>query len=242
MRLVAWNCAMAFHHKFEAVVALRPDIAVIGECAAPDILAAKADVGRLGTMVWIGTNHHKGLAVFAQPGYRITLDDAYDPSLEYLAPVRVDGRASFHLLAAWAQNFSGGVTRKDQPGPFRTGLGHYRDFLTEVPAIVAGDLNNNAIWDRPGWPINQADAVCTLDGYGLASVYHVLRSERQGEETTPTIYWRDRTLRGPRYHLDYVFAPHEWVPTSSLRVGSHRKWVATGLSDHVPLVADFAPH
>ena len=29
MRLVAWNCNMALHRKFDALLALRPDVAII---------------------------------------------------------------------------------------------------------------------------------------------------------------------------------------------------------------------
>ena len=39
MRLVAWNCAMALHRKLPALPALVPDLAVISECAHPDIIA-----------------------------------------------------------------------------------------------------------------------------------------------------------------------------------------------------------
>lgn len=238
MRLMAWNCAMAFHRKFAVVLDQRPDIAVIGECAAPDVLAAKADLSRLGDVVWVGENPYKGLAVFGRNGYRIRLDDLYDPTLRHLAPVHVEGDSRFRLLAAWAQNFSDGITRKAQPGPFRVGLEHYRRFLIDGPAVVAGDLNNNSIWDRPGWRVNHADAVACLDDYGLVSVYHEMRQERHGEERTPTIYWRDRRLDGPRYHLDYVFAPRDWLAGSVVRVGSYRKWVGSGLSDHVPVIVD----
>ena len=41
MRLVAWNCAMALHRKFEALLSLRPDVAVIAECAEPGRLAER---------------------------------------------------------------------------------------------------------------------------------------------------------------------------------------------------------
>ena len=39
MRLIAWNCNMAFHRKVEPLLALRPDIAVISECAEPGRLS-----------------------------------------------------------------------------------------------------------------------------------------------------------------------------------------------------------
>ena len=42
MRLVTWNCNMVFDRKYQALERLRPDIAVIPECANPDILRRKA--------------------------------------------------------------------------------------------------------------------------------------------------------------------------------------------------------
>ena len=232
---------MAFHRKVDALLSERPDIAIVGECASPEVLGAKADLRRLGEMVWVGDNPQKGLAVFARNGYVAELDDAYDPGLHHLAPIRITGAHRFNLLAVWAKNLSGGNYRKDQPGPLRLGLDRYRDFLTETDLVVGGDLNNNRIWDRPGWPINHMTAVDLLGDLGLASAYHHLRGEAHGKERTPTIYWRDRTLGGPRYHIDYVFVPEPWLDSATLRVGSFRKWVGTGLSDHVPLLLDVTP-
>lgn len=41
MRLVVWNCNMALPRKWDALMALRPNIAVISECANPEVLAEK---------------------------------------------------------------------------------------------------------------------------------------------------------------------------------------------------------
>ena len=156
MRLVAWNCAMALHRKFEALLALKPDVAVISECAEPARLEAHGLDYGAGRPLWIGDNPNKGLAVFAFNGYRLRIADDYQATLRWIAPVRVEGPQSFNLLAVWAQNLSGGVSRKKQSGPFRRALSRYRDLLSDGPAFVAGDLNNNVIWDRPGWRINHA--------------------------------------------------------------------------------------
>ena len=74
---------------------------------------------------------------------------------------------------------------------------------------------------------------------GLVSVYHELKGERDGEETIPTHYWRDRRKDGPTYHIDYVFAPrHRLGAISNFYVGSFEDWCGNGLSDHVPIVID----
>ena len=170
MRLVAWNCNMALHRKFDALYSLRPDVAIICECAEPDRLRRQwTSSNREADLVWVGANPNKGLAVLAFNEYSLHLADEYDPSLRFIAPVRVDGPVSFNLVAIWAQNFSDGIRRKDQAGPFRLALDRYQPFLTRGPCVVAGDFNNSVIWDKPDWPKNHADAVDILDGYGLVS-------------------------------------------------------------------------
>ncbi|MGI9386060.1 MAG: hypothetical protein ACR2OX_01390 [Methyloligellaceae bacterium] len=240
MRLVAWNCNMALHRKAEALLALRPDIAIISECAEPSRLQATSSSDWMECPpVWIGKNRTKGLGVFGFNGYVPRLSTEYSPRYRYVAPVRVFGPARFNLLAVWAQNASAGVTRKHQPGPLRLALTRYRDFLTGTPSVVAGDFNNNAIWDRPGWRINHMTKVRVLEDMGLVSAYHDIMAEAQGEETVPTHYWRDRRKNGPTSHLDFVFLPQPWA--SAIRdfsVGTFEDWCGNGLSDHVPIVVD----
>lgn len=245
MRLVAWNCNMALHRKLAALLALRPDIAVLSECASPQRLAERLGAGALACEpVWIGANRDKGLAVLAFNGYRARLaEEAYRRSLRFIAPIRIEGPLRFNLLAVWAQNFSDGIRRKRQPGPLRLALTRdYRAFLGDGPAIVAGDFNNNIFWDRPGYLINHAQAVRLLEGYGLVSAYHHARGEAQGAETEPTLYWRDRLKDGPTYHIDYIFLPRAWAADiREMSVGGFETWCGAGLSDHVPVVVDVAP-
>jgi exodeoxyribonuclease III len=240
MRLVTWNCSMALHRKFGAMLSLNPDIAVVSECAAPKRLRElAASLGLPADAVWVGDNPNKGLAVFAFNGYSVRLADPFHPNLRHIAPVRVSGPVACNLLAVWAQNASGGVNRKHQLGPLRRALTKYREFLAERPSIVAGDFNNNVYWHRPGWRINHGNAVAILEQLGLASAYHMVRGERQGEETVPTLYWRDRKKHGPTYHIDYVFVPAQWIGhVREFVVGTFEDWCGAGLSDHVPIVVD----
>lgn len=229
---------MALHRKFDALRALEPDIAVICECADPATLRDRG-LALDCDPVWMGRNRHKGLGVFTFNGYRARLAEPFYPTLRYIAPVHVDGPQIVNLLAVWAQNLSGGNTRKLQAGPFRRALTKYSSFLNAGSAVIAGDLNNNVIWDKPGWRINHAAAVSLLERMSLVSAYHEMRGEEQGSETSPTIYWRDRKKDGPTYHLDYVFVPRPWVRhISELTVGSFEQWCGSGLSDHVPVVVD----
>ncbi len=98
---------------------------------------------------------------------------------------------------------------------------------------------NNVIWDRPGWRINHRKLVEKLEALGLVSAYHEINGELQGQESQPTLYWRDRKRDGPTYHIDYIFVPRDWVGgVRSFSVGGFDDWVGSGLSDHVPLVME----
>jgi endonuclease/exonuclease/phosphatase family metal-dependent hydrolase len=107
--------------------------------------------------------------------------------------------------------------------------------------VVAGDFNNHVYWDKPGWRMNHANEIAALSRLGLISAYHEARDIGAGEETDPTIYWRDRTWDGPSYHIDYIFMRREWTcGPFRLDVGGFDDWVASGLSDHVPLTLEVA--
>jgi exodeoxyribonuclease III len=240
VRLVTWNCCMALHRKCRALMGLRPDIAVICECAEPARLAALgAIMGQSGDPIWTGDNRNKGLGIFTFNGYAARLADPFFPTLRHVVPVHISGPVECNLLAVWAQNASDGMSRKHQLGPLRRALSKYARFLTERPSIVAGDFNNNVLWHRPGWRINHSSAVAGLAKFGLISAYHGLRGESQGSESLPTLYWRDRKKDGPTYHIDYVFLPAEWLASvTELTVGTYEDWCGSGLSDHVPILVD----
>ena len=62
---------------------------------------------------------------------------------------------------------------------------------------------------------------------------------KHGEEPDTTLYWRGQTTNEPIYHIDYCFLPSIWMKrVKSVQLGSFSEWVASGLSDHVPLVVD----
>lgn len=231
---------MAFHRKAAPLLALKPDLAIISECATPSRLA---DAGFAGAseILWTGDSPTKGLAVLAFGQTKLCANSDHDPRLRHILPIEVSGPLRFNLLATWAQNASGGNTRKHQLGPLRRAVSRYRRFLGEAPAVVAGDLNNNVFWDRPGWRINHAAMVDKLAALGLTSAYHDTTGEAQGAERQPTLYWRDRTKDGPTYHIDYIFRPKNLAPDGeTLTVGRFEDWVGNGLSDHVPLIWDLA--
>ena len=56
--------------------------------------------------------------------------------------------------------------------------------------------------------------------------------------TKPTIYWQRKQRQA--FHIDHAFVPFAWCDRHGFRmaIGTFEDWVATGLSDHVPLVVD----
>ena len=64
---------MALDRKARGLLALKPDIAVISECAEPARLRARGAGWMESDPVWVGRNPHKGLAVFGFNGHAVRL-------------------------------------------------------------------------------------------------------------------------------------------------------------------------
>lgn len=247
MRLVAWNCAMALHRKLDALLELKPDVAVICEAAEPDRLIEKQPAFANASLVWIGDKPNKGLLIAGFGGVTVEMSrHRYDSRLHWIAPCMVDGLPGMseplRLLGVWAQNANEGNRQKANPGYLQDALKRYRRFLKDGPAVVAGDFNNHVFWDKPGWRMNHANEITALSRLGLISAYHAARGVEAGDEPEPTIFWRDRTADGPTYHIDYVFMRRDWTDLPyRLDIGGFERWVGSGLSDHVPLTLEVDP-
>jgi exodeoxyribonuclease-3 len=244
LRIVAWNANMAVHRKLDALLSLRPDVAIVPECANPATLTAKTSQP-ITSMVWIGEKPNKGLGVLAFGDYSLELCPEYDARLEWIAPVAVAGPCPFFLLAAWCKNHRASQQHPWQPPrrQIEPAIAIYQDLLRPGATVIAGDLNSNVNWDRPGRVDNFTRTVAAAQRVGLVSAYHTVTNIEFGAEPRPTLYWQTRKLDGRTYHIDYFFIPREWVPNvTSVEVGEFEKWVGSGLSDHVPLTmeVDFA--
>ncbi|MDD9983307.1 MAG: hypothetical protein OXU81_18450 [Gammaproteobacteria bacterium] len=221
---------------------LRPDVAVISEAAEPERLVARVPELADASLVWVGKYPDRGLLLAGFGTTVLRFDEhLHDDRLHHIAAVSVSGLPALdepvRLLGVCAQNSSGGNRRKDSSGPLRQALRRYHGFLRSAPAIVAGDFNNHVCWDKPGWPINHANAVRDLAGLGLVSAYHVARGVEAGHEPEPTYFQHYRKIAG--YHIDYIFMPDEWANRSfALMVGRYQDWIEPRLSDHVPLVLE----
>ena len=150
----------------------------------------------------------------------------------------ISGKQSFNLLAVWAFYHGLKVPSYRNGVGTRAAIRYYREFISEVPSIVAGDFNNHVVWDKPGKIGNFSCIVEDLCTAELLSAYHRYYNCNCGEEPEPTLLWRKN--KAQTYHIDYCFIHKHWVNHKmSVSVGNPEDWKI--LSDHVPLVVEFEP-
>ena len=229
MRIVTWNCAGALRRKTAAIDALAADILVVQECEDPSRSdAAYADWA--GNHLWAGRLKHKGIGVFARAGMSIEALGWDDEGLAHFLPVRI---GSIDVLAVWTQPVV--PSTYSYIGQFWQYLQRHRAALGPG-ALICGDLNSNAAWDRKTRHWNHSDCVRDLGERGFVSLYHAASGEAQGAESRPTFFLQRNPAKP--FHLDYVFAHADRVPAgwSGLRIGDPADWLT--LSDHMPVIVD----
>lgn len=249
MRLVVWNANMAVHRKLDTVLQrLHPDVLVLCECADEATLSGKYPGNPQWTsMAWAGKvpdppkKPDKGLAVMTFGDYRIAAQQSVHPVMEWVVIADIVGPLPFSLIAVWAMNHRASNIKafpESNPQPAAALNTYWSE--NSGPTILAGDFNHNVSWD-PGMPYAKQHAR-TLDAAhraGLVSAYHQHAGEKQGVESSPTLYWRGAGQG--TFHIDYAFIPEAWLPRlRGVSVGSKPDWIDSGLSDHVPLVVDLA--
>lgn len=190
MRLATWNCCRGpYEKKVPLLDSLKPDIAVIQECARPNDESDQS--------LWFGDNPRQGIAVVATGSFRLRRLPIAEDVPEYVFPIEVTGPASFSLLAVWSKG--------NQAFPYVEAVVRaaelYRALFDGGPTVLIGDLNSNAIWDtRHPRDRNHSALVAMLAELGLVSAYHSFHGEKHGQETRPTYYFQWKEARP--YHID----------------------------------------
>jgi exodeoxyribonuclease III len=231
LRIVSWNCNMALRHKFEALLSLRPDVAIIQECAGPDSgwrpPCRDAD--------WIGFNAQKGLGIFTFGDLTLRRHPSYVESFSLYLPVEIGGPCRFNLLGLWVAD-----ARKIPPGATNdplAAIGFYRPFLAAAPAVVAGDFNRlpqqMSVRSKGS---SGASIVKILTDTGLVNADTVM-SDASGQDALRRTHYHQRHFsRG--FVVDYLYIPvAEQTRLTAFEVGDAHDWLRW--SDHVPLVAEF---
>jgi exodeoxyribonuclease-3 len=235
MRIITWNCNMAFRKKADYILSYKPDILIIPECEHPDKLLFSIDTPKPTEVLWFGKNRNKGLGIFSYSNFRFTVLDDHNQDLQMIIPIAVTGGAfDFTLFAIWANNPT------DPEGQYIEqiwkAVHHYESLLTDTKTILAGDFNSNTIWDRKRRISNHSIVVKLLEDKGIFSTYHLHHKQDQGKEQHPTLYMYRH--QDKPYHIDYCFASKDLLDKlSSVEIGKFEEW--NKYSDHVPVVVTF---
>ncbi len=235
MKIITWNCNMAFRKKATHILKYNPDIVIVPECEHPDKLIFTDDVLKPKNILWFGKNKNKGLAIISYNDFRFTVLDVHNESLQMIVPLSVKSRdLQFTLFAVWANNPA------DPDGQYVTqvwkALHCYEKLLSKKKVILAGDFNSNTIWDRPRRKGNHSHVVEFLGKKGISSSYHSYFGQVQGREQHPTLYMYRQPDKP--YHIDYCFAS-SWFTKKmhSVEIGDYNSW--SKHSDHVPVIVNF---
>ncbi len=231
MKIITWNCNMAFRKKASFILKYKPDILIVPECEHPDKLVFPSRTPKPTDVLWFGKNQHKGLGIFSYSDYRFTVHNDHKEDLRMIIPIAVTGGAfDFNLFAVWANN----PTDKDGPYVEQVwkAINHYDGLLTEK-SILIGDFNSNTIWDKEHKAGGHSAVVKFLKDKGIESTYHLHHKQEQGKEKHPTLYMYRH--KNKSYHIDYCFVSEELAKKMvNVEVGSFRRWAKH--SDHVPLI------
>ncbi len=224
MRIITWNCNMAFARKSEAILEMQPDILVIQECSERDALSVGAR-----SAFWTGSNRHKGLAVLIFSDREATVAPCASSELPWFLPIAIG--AEFRLLAVWACVKTWKIRYVKLAHQILDATG---DFLAAPLAVATGDFNSNSVWDAEHGDLSHSHMVSRFEDLGMSSAYHAISGETQGSETASTQFMYRHPDKA--FHLDYAFVSNEALIGAALCVGSPDLWLKA--SDHMPLVLD----
>ncbi len=234
MKIISWNCNMAFRKKYVPILKLKPDLLILQECENGDKLRESIKDIPFNQLIWHGNNQHKGVAAISFNETTITKTDNHHLDFEYVIPLKIKTHnAEINLFSVWAMPHKSD-RQKNYVGQVWGAINHYSNELNKK-TIIIGDLNSNAIWDKKYRVGNHSDVVAFLSKRNIHSIYHRQEKEKHGKEKQPTFYLTKK-LEKP-YHLDYCFATEELINNNtSIRVGKYKQWIE--LSDHMPIIIE----
>lgn len=235
MKLVAWNCNMAFRKKAPFILSYQPDILIVSECENLQRLQFTNGLELPHSSIWHGKNPHKGIGVFSFNNYKLELLGCHNPDFKNILPISVTGgKVDFILFAIWANN------PEDKDGAYVTQIWkafhYYEDLFTNNKIILAGDFNSNTNFDKPKREGNHSALVARLEDKQIYSTYHKFYNQIQGKEEHPT--WFMYRHKDKPYHFDFCFASIDFIKKmTSVEIGKYEDW--TIYSDHKPIMVEF---
>ena len=234
MRIIIWNCNMAFRRKAKQILTLKPNIIIVPECESLEKLKFTDETLLPKDKFWFGEKANKGLGVFTYGNYSISKNINHNKEYRFVVPLLIDNEIDkFNLIAVWAQKPD---THNNYGIQVWNAINYYSDLLKEEKLINAGDFNSNSIWDKPNREANHSNIVKLLNEKEILSTYHYYSKEEQGKETKPTLFLQKKLNR--KYHIDYCFASKTMInKLKNVAIGNHENWIK--YSDHAPLIVTF---
>ncbi len=235
LKVITWNCNMAFRKKSIFIEDYEPDILIVPECEHPDKLKFAPNSKLPTDVFWYGTNVNKGLGVFSFTNYKISLLNFHEEKFKMIIPLKItNGDLTYTIFAIWANNPQD--FGYQYVGQVWKALNHYEQRIKRTNTLLIGDFNSNSIWDKPRREGNHTTVVALLAAKGIESVYHKYFDQQQGKEAHPTFYLYRH--QDKPYHMDYCFASKNMIKKlKKVEVGDYEKWIK--MSDHTPLIIDF---
>jgi len=170
MKIVVWNCRMAFARKCQPLYDLHPDIAVIPECSKNDLQPGLFDHF---DARWFGDNPRKGLGVLVAKPLRIIR--AEKPPNRWVVPLSISGGASdFRLIAVWAMPVKGSVV-KSYIGQVYEAIANHPQWFPSKPSrratrsdafVEAGVQSGSSLVAQALLPVRSSPAILENVGAG----------------------------------------------------------------------------
>jgi len=228
MKVVTWNCQMAFRKKVELILVYKHDILVFPECEHPSKIVFP-EGNEPTDVLWYGDNVNKGLGVFSFNEYRLELLNCHNPEIKTILPITVTtNSSSFTMFAVW--------TGRGYIDQVWKAIRCYEGLITTSGTLIVGDFNSNTIWDKKHRPDTHSSMVQELSLKGIASTYHHYNKLQHGQEEHPTLSMFRH--RDKPYHIDYCFATRDFIDKlTNVEVGTYDQWHQ--YSDHTPLIISF---
>ena len=203
-----------------------PDIAILPESTKRATLEKR-------NWQWIGSTPKSGLGIATREGEATSLIRRVCEDEKWIGLMETRNPSPLTVVAVWACYSRS--PRKTEMGPVLKGIEEILSAVEGKDAIIAGDFNNGAFWDKPGRADNFSELAKCFEDAGFVSAYHSFFNEELGQETRGTFYLR-REQRNS-YHIDYCFIPKKWISSiRSIEVGGYRDWIE--FSDHMPITLD----
>lgn len=228
MRIVIWNCRWKYwdgrKHR-EIISEYKPDILGISECNPKEKFTPEISKDCISWVGQSGQKRIKGVAAFLL-NHDLDCKPAEDKyfvqsnPIKYSIPLRVSsGSLKFNLI----------IYRNCGLVEGRWQWEFYSDLIKECPTIIIGDFNCPSTYEDVK-NLNES-----MNNYRLESVYHKLKHEEYGQESSPTFYPNNK--KGNLF-IDYCFASKDLEGKLDLKIGKKEKWIGEKFSDHCPLILD----